>query len=74
MDWRIVKETKELTGRTKFYIEKKRRFLLWTWWSRYTMYVPYYGVELDYDYNSLDEAKKELDEIREGVIKEVCDG
>jgi len=33
MEYRIIKETGIITKRVRYFIEKKKKFLLWSWWS-----------------------------------------
>ena len=44
-EYRVVKKTTTNTNTTKYYIEGKRKFLKWEWWSRGTYYHSGYNLE-----------------------------
>ena len=58
--YRIIEEKTTVTKKSKFYIQKKIRFLFLEWWSKLKMYHPVFDVELDYDYDTYEDAKKRL--------------
>ena len=65
--YRIIEEKTTVTKKSKFYIQKKIRFLFWEWWSKLKMYHPVFDVELDYDYDTYEDAKKDLDKINDKI-------
>lgn len=54
-----------------YYLEVRRRFLRWRWWARATLYHAGYDITFDMSYNTLAEAKRELDLLTENVINRV---
>ena len=65
--YRIIEEKTTVTKKSKFYIQKKIRFLFLEWWSKLKMYHPLFDVELDYDYDTYEDAKKDLDKINDKI-------
>ena len=65
--YRIIEEKTTVTKKSKFYIQKKIRFLFLEWWSKLKMYHPVFDVELDYDYDTYEDAKKDLDKINDKI-------
>jgi len=61
LKYRIVKETKSKTKTVTYYIERYKKFLFWNWWS----------FVLDFD--TLKEAKHEIDLRTEHIITEILD-
>ena len=71
MKYRIVKETSELTQKAKYYIEKKHRFLFWSWWSKIKMLNNECSYDLDFD--SYEKAHEFLDGLINKINKEVIE-
>lgn len=71
--YRITKETKEKTGKIKYYIEYRKKLFKWIWWKKLTKWLPECDARLIFNFDSYEEAKKKLDSITEHTIKEVCD-
>lgn len=69
--YRIIKETKQKTKTSKYYIQKYGKFLKWEWWTKLTRRVPCYGIEVDLDFETYKEAEKALDLITEGTDTEI---
>lgn len=70
-EYRIVKETTTNTNKVTYYIESKKKFLIWEWWSKVTIYHAGYDVHFILDYSTYEEAKKELDRLTDQIITEV---
>lgn len=70
--YRIIKETKELSNSTKYYIQKKHFFLIFSWWAKISIYTPFYDVTLIEDFYTYEEAKKRLDSLTEKTITRIC--
>jgi len=62
--YRIVEEKTIFTNKSKFYIEKQRKFLFWKWWSREHIYHPLVGM-LEYSTDSLQDAKEKINELND---------
>lgn len=69
--YRIVKKRTTITNKVKYYIECRRKFLIWEWWSELELYHPGYDIHLTLGYNTYEEAKKELDRLIDQIITEV---
>lgn len=70
-EYRIIKETTTNTNVTKYYIEEKKKFLIWEWWQRKTYYHCDYDITLDYDYPTYETAKREIDKLTDSIIREI---
>lgn len=73
MKYKIIKETKSITKKEKFYVLRKRKFLFWTWWSRVKKYHPLIGA-LELDFDSQIEAQKCIDRLSDKIIIEEIKG
>lgn len=60
-EYRIVKETESYTKSVSYYIQEKKKFLKWEWWVTYFYYPTY------------EEAKAELGELTQEIIREVVE-
>tara|TARA_R110002012_G_scaffold191868_1_gene359567 strand:+ start:272 stop:493 length:222 start_codon:yes stop_codon:yes gene_type:complete len=69
-EYRILKETTTNTNKVTYYIERKKKFLIWEWWSKETCYHPRWG-ELYISFDSYEEAKERLDRFTDKIITEV---
>lgn len=60
-EYRIVKETTTNTNEVMYYIESKKKFLIWEWWYRlnYIRFARYAA------------AKRHLDKLTDQIITEV---
>jgi hypothetical protein len=58
--YRIIEEKRTITGTSKFYIQKRKRFLFWTWWEKITAYCDIAECDLVIDYESYKSAKRDL--------------
>ena len=68
MKYRIVKETGIITKRIRYYLEKKKKFLLWYWWSP-LRYFDSPQQSIIY-YTSLPKVERERDKlIEEKILK-----
>lgn len=65
--YRIIEEKRTITEKSKFYIQKRKRFLFWIWWSKLTMYHPVADYELIYDFDTYEEAKSHFDWLADGI-------
>jgi hypothetical protein len=72
-EYRIVKVTTTNTNKVTYYIERKRKFLIWEWWSELELYHPGYDIHLALSYSTYEEAKKELDRLTDQIITEVVE-
>ena len=72
-EYRIVKETTTNTNKVTYYIERKRKFLIWEWWTRLIFYNDAYGIAIVLGYSTYEEAKKELDRLTDQIITEVVE-
>lgn len=70
-EYRIVKETTTNTNITRYYIEEKKKFLIWEWWDRKTYYHSGYDIELDFDYITHQKAKDEIARLTDEIVTEV---
>ena len=71
-EYRIVKETTTNTNRVTYYIERKRKFLIWEWWSKAFFYTPFDGMITPRFY-SYEGAKQSLNRLTDQTIKEVVE-
>ena len=58
--YRIISREDDLDNTRKYYIQKRRRFLFWKYWSELTFYYPLTDSTYLYGYDSLEEARKEI--------------
>jgi len=65
--YRIIEEKKTITGTSKFYIQKHKRFLFWAWWEKIALYVTHYRNEPIYEFDSYEIAKRDLDRYTEKI-------
>lgn len=63
--YRIIKQTTKKTNKVTYYLEVKRKFLKWRWWTRKTFYDAGYDARFDVSYDTYEEAKKELHSLTE---------
>jgi len=70
MKYRIIKETKEKTRTTKYYIEKYWKFLLWDGWNKVKRYCPIDGPYYA-EFDSKKRACNFYDEMTEKTIIEI---
>jgi hypothetical protein len=69
--YRIIKETTTNTNKVTYYIERKKKFLIWGWWSKLELYHAGYDIHLILSYSTYEEAKKELDRLTDQIKTEV---
>ena len=69
--YRIVKIEKTFTKRVCYYIEKKVSFFKWSWWVEKTYFHCGYDITLRMSYETIEEAKEELDRLNDKTIKTV---
>ena len=71
-EYRIVKETTINTNSNKYYIEEKKKLLVWEWWDRKKYCRSHLGLFYETHF-TYEEAKCELDKLTDYVIKEVVE-
>lgn len=71
MEARIIKELETKTDKVIYYIEKKRKFLWWSWWCHETMYHPTADTELKMTYDTHEEALERYNELTQTTTKQV---
>lgn len=71
-EYRIVKETTTNTNESTYYIERRKKFLIWEWWSKQSRYHPLYGAMLIRLY-SYEEAKLCLNRFTDQIVTEVVE-
>ena len=64
--YRIVRETNQLTGRTLYIIEQKKRFFFWTYWTK-DLDIELHGLK-HVSAPTLDRAKYNLQVIESGNV------
>ncbi len=65
--YRIIKETTTNTNKVTYYIERKKKFLIWGWWSKLEFYHAGYDMVIILSYTTYEEAKKELDRLTDQI-------
>ena len=72
-EYRIVKETTTNTNITRYYIEEKKKFLIWEWWDRETYYSDFCHAEVAVDYITYQRAKDEIAKLTDKIVREVVE-
>ena len=65
--YRIIEERTTVTKQSKFYIQKRKSFLWWTWWDKLTTYYWRYEMEIVHGYDSYESAKEDLDKFNDKI-------
>jgi len=69
--YRIVKETTSKTLVSRYYIERRNKFLWWTWWSKLAFFSPLYDTSFIESFTTLAEAEERVRELKDTIIREI---
>jgi hypothetical protein len=68
---RIIKEIKDKTQESIYYIEQKCKFLWWSWWSRETMSLPFAAdISANVIYDTYEEALEKYNTLTKLITRE----
>jgi hypothetical protein len=71
--YRIIEKLNTFSGTNEFYIQKKKRFLWWKYWTDLIHYDPIINASFVYSYDSIEEARSALKQLtNKPIIKIHC--
>lgn len=65
--FRIIEEKETITGKSLFYIQEKKRFLFWQWWSYLTVSNPFSELEYYCVFDTYEKAKEKYDKLTQKI-------